>query len=236
MRGIGANASSMGGFGRGGGRRSQQTTQGLRQSVNFNYNWAHTASDNVNIFPQLGGKTASDSDSLQSGYTLGYHKFTSIINAGWNRSNSHATNFFTGTNDVATQTWLLGPDGNPLNSSPLNYGLPNVTLSSFTGLNQQQPKFSISQTITISETLAWIHGKHNFRFGGDYRRVHRDFLGGSNSTGSFYFTGFYTGSSLATSSLAFPRRPPSTPQPPSPISATTSSNSMRRTTGAYDRT
>jgi hypothetical protein len=198
MRSLGANATPFGGFGRGGGgggRRAQQN-QGLRQSVNANYNWSHTATDNVNLFPELGGKTASESNSLQAGYTVGYHKFTSIFNANWNRSNSRATNFFTNGTDVATQLGILGPGGDPLNASALNYGLPSVTLSSFTGLNQQQPKFSISQTISLSETLSWIHGKHNLRFGGDYRRVHRDFLGGSNSTGSFYFTGYYTGSSL----------------------------------------
>jgi len=200
MRGIGANAARPGG-----GRRSQQTTQGLPQSVNFNYNWAHTATDNINVFPELGGKTASDSYSLQGGYTLGYHKLTSIFNANWNRSDSHATNYFTGITDIATQVGVLGPGGNPLNPSPLNYGLPNITLSSFTGLNQQQPKFTIAQTITLSETLAWMHGKHNLRFGGDYRRVHRDFLGGSNSTGSFYFTGLYTGSSLGDFLLGLPQ-------------------------------
>jgi hypothetical protein len=203
MRGIGANASPFGAFG---GRRSQQTTQGLRQSVNFNYNWAHTASDNVNVFPELGGKTASESHSLQAGYTLGRNKLTSIFNANWNRSNSRATNFFTGVTDIATQVGVLGPGGNPLNASSLNYGLPNITLSSFTGLSEQQPKFTIAQTITVSETLAWMHGKHNFRFGGDYRRVHHDFLGGSNSTGSFYFTGFYTGSSLGDFLLGLPQQ------------------------------
>ena len=46
----------------GGGRRSQQN-QGLRQSINFNYNWTHSASDAVNFVPQLGGKSASDSNS-----------------------------------------------------------------------------------------------------------------------------------------------------------------------------
>jgi hypothetical protein len=209
MRSLGANASPFGAFGGrggggGGGRRSQQS-QGLRQSINANYNWSHTASDNVNVFPELGGKTASDSYSVQTGYTLGYHRLTSIFNANLNRSNSHATNFFTNGADVATQVGIMGPNGDPLNASPLNYGLPNVTLSSFTGLNQQQPKFSIGQTISLSETLSWMHGKHNFRFGGDYRRVHRDFLGGSNSTGSFYFTGFYTGSSLGDFLLGLPQ-------------------------------
>ncbi|HUN83435.1 MAG TPA: carboxypeptidase-like regulatory domain-containing protein [Terracidiphilus sp.] len=194
MRGIGANATPFG-FGRGGGRRASQS-QGLRQSINFNYNWSHAAQDDVNLFPQLGGKNSSGSNSLQAGYTVGYHKITSIFNSNWNRSSSQTTNFFTNGTDIATQSGILGPNGTALNASPLNYGLPSLVMSQFTGLNQQQPGFSISQTISLSETLSWIHGKHNMRFGGDYRRVHHDFLGGNDSTGAFYFTGIYTGSAL----------------------------------------
>jgi len=192
MRSLGANASTLGGFGRGSGSARRNTNQGLRQSINFNYNWSHSAQDLVNLSPQLGGKNSSDSNSVQAGYTVGYHKLTSISNVNWNRNNARTTNFFTSVLDVASQSGILGPDGAPLNSSPLNYGLPNVTLSNLTGLNQQQPNFSLSQTIAISQTLSWMHGKHNLRFGGDYRRVHRDFLGGSNATGSFTFTGLFT--------------------------------------------
>jgi len=197
LRSLGKNATSPTGVGRsgiGGGRRSQNL--GLRQSINFNYNWSHSASDNVNIFPELGGKTSSDANSVQAGYTVGYHRLTSIFNASWNRSTGRTTNFFTNDVDIATQIGVLGPDGTALNPSSLNYGLPNVTLANLTGLNEQQPNFSVAQTIALSETLSWIHGKHNLRFGGDYRRVHRDFLGGSNATGTFYFTGEYTGVSL----------------------------------------
>jgi hypothetical protein len=198
MRSLGKNATLLGpggaGPGRGFGRRAQN--QGLRQSINFNYNWSDSASDVVNIFPQLGGKSSSDSNSVQAGYTVGYHKLTSIFNASWNRSTSLTKNYFTGTTDIATEIGVLGPDGAALNSSSLNWGLPNVTLSSFTGMSQQQPSSSVAQTISASEVLSWIHGKHNLRFGGDYRRVHRDFLGGSNATGTFYFTGYYSGSAL----------------------------------------
>jgi hypothetical protein len=211
MRSLGANAVLPGGRGGGGGgrggggggRRSQN--QGLRQSINFNYNWSHSASDDVNIFPQLGGKNSSDSNSVQAGYTVGYHRITSISNANWNRSQSSTTNFFTSGTDIATQIGILGPGGVGLNSSPLNYGLPNVQLSNITGLSQQQPNLSVAQTISVSEVLSWMHGKHNLRFGGDFRRVHRDFLGGSNSTGTFYFTGLYTGSSLGDFLLGEPQ-------------------------------
>jgi len=87
---------------------------------------------------------------------------------------------------------ILGPGGVALNSSPLNYGLPGISMSTISGLSQAQPNFSVSQTLSASEVLSWVKGKHNLRFGGDYRRVHRDFLGGSNATGSFTFTGLFT--------------------------------------------
>jgi hypothetical protein len=211
LRGLGANAA-LPGSGRAAVRRNQN--QGLRQSINFNYNWSHSAKDDINIFPELGGKGSSDSNSVQAGYTVGYHKVTDIFNANWNRSSIQATNFFTNGVDVATEAGILGPDGTPLNTSPLNYGLPNVTLSNITGLSEQQPSFSLAQTITITEVLSWIHGKHNLRFGGDYRRVHRDLLAGSNATGSFTFSGLFTedaagdqttGSSLADLLLGLPQ-------------------------------
>ncbi|MGB6725167.1 MAG: carboxypeptidase regulatory-like domain-containing protein, partial [Terracidiphilus sp.] len=188
MRSLGANAGQMGPFGGLGGRRNSSANQGLRQSINFNLNWSDSASDNVNMIPLLGGKIASDSYSVQAGYTVGYHRVTSISNANWNRSNSHSTNYFTNTGtDPAAAAGLTVP-----NNVPLNYGLPQIELSNLTGLSEQEPSFSISQTISFSETLSWIHGKHNMRFGGDYRRVHRDFLAGSNATGNFTFTGLFT--------------------------------------------
>jgi hypothetical protein len=167
----------------------------------------------VNIFPQLGGKNSSNSNGLQAGYTIGYKKLTNVINANWNRSTSQTTNFFTSGTDIATNLGILGPDG-PLNTLPTNYGVPSVSLGPIQGLNELQPTFSLSQTISVSETLSWIHGKHNLRIGGDYRRVHRNFLGGSNSTGSFTFSGKFTedpaldpatGSALADFLLGLPQ-------------------------------
>jgi hypothetical protein len=210
MRSLGANASQPGRHSGYSSGRHSQGQQGLRQSINFNYNWSHSASDLVSVFPQLGGKSSSDSYSVQAGYTVGYNKVTNIFNANWNRSDSNRTNFFTNTSDdVAHDAGITVP-----NDVPLNYGVPSISLSELTGLSQTQPSFSISQTISASEVLAWIRHKHNIRFGGDYRRVHRDFLAGSNATGNFTFTGLFTedaagdpttGSSMADFLLGLPQ-------------------------------
>jgi len=222
LRTLGKNATLTGGGGRGGGGGGgggrgagggRNQNQGLRQSINLNYNWSGSAADNVNIIPQLGGKNSSNSNSLQAGYTIGYKKFTNIFNANWNQTTSQTTNFFTDVSDIATTLGILGPDG-PLNTLSTNYGVPSISLGPIQGLNELQPAFSLSQTISVSETLSWIHGKHNLRFGGDYRRVHRNFLGGSNSTGSFTFSGKFTedasldpttGSALADFLLGLPQ-------------------------------
>jgi hypothetical protein len=197
-----------GGGGGRGGRNAQN--QGLRQSISLNYNWSGSASDIANLVPSLGGKSGSDSNSIQAGYTLGYHRLTSISNLSWNRSSSHTINYFTDTaNNIGLTSGIVVP-----NDFALNYGLPNIGLSSVTGLSETQPSFSVSQTIALTQTVSWIHGKHNFRFGGDYRRVHRDFLAGSNATGNFTFTGLFTenpaqpgttGSSIADFLLGLPQ-------------------------------
>ncbi|HWT65794.1 MAG TPA: hypothetical protein VN151_06735, partial [Terracidiphilus sp.] len=192
MRSFGANATAFGMGGRGGGGQRNSQSQGLRQSMNANYNWSHSASDSANLIPELGGKTSSDSNSVQAGYTLGYHKVTSIFNVNWNRSHTQTTNFFTNANDIAGSLGIVVPSGQSSSATAINYGLPNITLSDLTGMSEQQPNFSTQQTISVSEAVSWIHGKHNLRFGGDYRRVHNDFLAGSNATGSFTFTGLFT--------------------------------------------
>jgi len=70
--------------------------------------------------------------------------------------------------------------------------LPNVTLSQFSSLNEQQPNFQTNQTYGLSESSSWIHGRHNIKFGGDFKRVQFDLIGQANSTGTFIFSGFAT--------------------------------------------
>ena len=68
-----------------------------------------------------------------------------------------------------------------------------------------------NSTNQIGENLIWVHGKHNFTFGGEYRRLDFNQLSQQNPRGSFVFTGAFTGNDFAdflegvpaTSSIAF---------------------------------
>ena len=185
------------------------TGKGLNQSFNVNFNLSHAASDVINLFPDLGGKQQTHSYSLATGYTLGKGKLTNTFTFTWNRNNSELRNYYTGVTDVATGSGILGPGGNALNANPLNYGIPNLVFNQFNGLNETQPSFRLTESFAFSEMSSWRHGKHNVRFGGDIHRVHLNLIGGTNSTGTFYFTGFATqapgagSSQVATSGSSF---------------------------------
>lgn len=182
------------------------------QSINANFNYEDTAADELNLFPDLGGKEQVHQYSLQLGYTLSMGKLTHKFSANWNRADSQLTNYFTNTTDVASQIGLAG-----LPSNPLLYGLPSIVMNQFSNVSEQQPNFQVNQAISLSESSSWLHGKHNIRFGGDVRRVHLDLFGETNSTGTYIFTGGFTkepgaggiassGSSLADFLLGLPQQ------------------------------
>ncbi|MHB1022321.1 MAG: TonB-dependent receptor domain-containing protein [Acidobacteriaceae bacterium] len=166
-------------------------TKGLRQNLNFSGNYMHTASDSLNVFPQLGGSTQMHQYALNLGYTLGYGRLTNNFALNWNRSHAVTNNYFTGKTDVAGNAGI--PVGSIATSSnPFNYGVPGLKFSSFTGMSETAPSNRINQTISFTEGTSWSHKQHNVRFGFDIRRVHLDVLGGSNVTGAFTFTGYAT--------------------------------------------
>ncbi len=166
---------------------------GLQQSIHANFNYSHTGADELDLFPELGGKEQVHQYSLQAGYTLGVGRLTSNFTANLNRSNTELGNLFTNKQDIASALGIKVLS--PAASNPINYGLPNVTLVQFSGLSEQQPNFQLNQTLGISESSSWVHGKHNVKFGGDYKRIDLNTIGVSGqagSTGTFTFTGLAT--------------------------------------------
>lgn len=184
-------------FGKAGGmspfiRMAQQFlgigSPGITQSLHANYNYQSSSADDLNVFPALGGATATHENSLQLGYSIGKGKLTNNLTAGWNEMRSQLNNQFSNVQDVATSVLHL----NGLPDSPQLWGLPNVSLVQFTGMNETQPMFNMQETISLNEMSMWRHGRHNLRFGAGVRRVYLDQIGGTNSTGSFNFTGCFT--------------------------------------------
>ncbi len=185
----------------GGGGRRQQAASGpktLRQNINFNGSYSHTASDSPNVFQLLGGASVSDGYGISAGYTVGYGRLTNNASINWNRSHAMARNYFTNTaSNPAGDAGIQVPSQGALGAHPEFYnGLPAITITNFSSLSDTTPRDSINQTISISDFVSWSHKKHNMRFGADIRRVHADVLGGGgtggNPLGTFVFSNYAT--------------------------------------------
>ncbi len=174
------------------GGRIVNDEHALIQSFDVNFNLADIAADIINIFPQLGGKQTVRGYALTAGYSALKGEWGANLNITWTRNDSKISNHFTNGEDVATQVGVLYGPGVPLNSNPLNYGLPNLVFNNFTGMTQTQPNFQLTQTIGVSGSGSWSHGSHIVRLGGDFHRVDFDLFGGTDATGTYVFTGGFT--------------------------------------------
>jgi len=169
-----------GGGGRGGGRRSQN-------NINFGLNWARTFTSIVGQFPSLDGHTGTQGLNASGGWTYGKNRFTNIFRVSYNHNHVSTANFYSDVLDVAGNAGIGG-----ISTTPFDWGLPRINFTSFGGLNDPTPRRELDQTYTVSDTFSWNKGKHNWRFGGDYRRILQSFQSARNAEGNFVFTGFAT--------------------------------------------
>ena len=169
------------GSGQGGGRRRSQN------NVNFGLSWSRSTSDIVNPFPSLAGGNSTQGLNANAAWTYGKGRATNNLRFNYNHNHVSTTNLYSTVLDV---TGNAGIGGVPTN--PFDWGLPAISFTSFTGLSDPMPRRELDQTYSISDTLGWSHGKHTYRFGGDYRRILQSFHSARNAEGSFVFTGFAT--------------------------------------------
>src|SRR5580692_6638276 len=170
-----------GGGGRGGGGRRAQN------NINFGMNWSRNLTNIVNPFPSLEGSTNTQGLNASAGWTYGNGRRTNILRFNYNHNHVATSNLYSNSTDVAG---LAGIEG--VSTNPFDFGLPGISFTTFGGLSDPTPRRELDQTYTVSDTLSWYRGKHNWRFGGDYRRILQSFRSAKNAEGSFVFTGFET--------------------------------------------
>jgi hypothetical protein len=181
--GPGFGPFAVGGGGGGGGRRRAQN------NINFGLNWARSSNNLVNPFPSLAGSTGTQGLNASAGWVYSKGRVSSMFRVNYNHNHVLTVNLYTNATDVAG-TGGAGIIG--ISSDPFDWGLPGISFTSFGGLNDPTARRELDQTYSISETVSWNRGKHNWRFGGDYRRILQSFRSARNAEGSFVFTGFAT--------------------------------------------
>jgi len=163
------------------------------QQVDIGFNYGDATGDIVALFPALSGKQRVDGYSLNLGYTFGKRKWLAALNFSSNRNDARVRNLFTGGQDVATSLGIYN-DGfkNPINTDPMNYGLPSLIWNGSSSFVETQPNFQLTQTTALSGSADWVHGTHIVRTGGSVRWTEFNLFGGTNATGAMVFTGGYT--------------------------------------------
>jgi trimeric autotransporter adhesin len=166
---------------RGGGRNAP------RNNLTLGFHYHGSSANLTNPFPSVGGNTNVRSFDVPVSYTRSIRKLTNIIRADFNRSRTRTQNLYAFSDDI---TGALGITG--VSQNPFDWGLPNLSFTDIASLQDTTPVLTRNQTYTFSDTLIWNHGKHTWRWGGDFRRVQVNAETDSNPRGSFVFTGLNT--------------------------------------------
>jgi len=170
------------GRGRGtGGHRS-------RNNINFALNYSDGASDQLTPFPSFFGTAHSNGMNATAGWSLSKNKWSSNLRVGWNRNRASTANNITGLDNVAA---LLGIPGTGA-ANPNDCCVPNIAFSDYSGINEVRPQSRDDEAFSLGETVVWSHGKHNLRFGADYRRLWTSAYSSLDPRGTFTFTGYAT--------------------------------------------
>src|SRR5205823_1496355 len=170
------------GGGRGGGGRG-----GRGSNINFGLQIQSQHSITANPFPTIGGHNDTTGANATFGYVRSFGRLNNSFNINYNRSNRTGTNLYAAQQDIEG---LLGIAD--VSRNPFDWGLPNLSFTNFTSLNDTRSQESLNQTVRLTDGLNWNRGKHNLRFGTDASVVRNNIHSTQNSRGSFTFTGART--------------------------------------------
>jgi hypothetical protein len=191
--GFGGRGGGFGGLG-GGGRGGAPGAAGRGRPTNVvlsgQLQVRHTNTENVNIFPGLGG--TSTATSIAAPITLNIVKGRTVNNITVNvtHATNDSTNAFSGVQNVAGDAGIQYP--NTASLDPLNWGVPSLVFSGFSGLRGAGASARADNRITTS--YAWSHPvkRHQLRIGADYRFDTTTTESNANPRGTFTFTGVYS--------------------------------------------
>ena len=171
------------------------------------FQYQRTANTSRNVF---GFRDSTDISGINASINL-FHRFNqrlfSTVKYEFSRLATRVTPNFANRENISGEAGITGN-----NQEPQNWGPPSLAFSGgIAGLSDAQQSFTRNQTSALSNDTFWNHAGHNFKFGGDLRRLQFNYLSQQDPRGSFTFTGAATGSDFAgfllgipdTSSIAF---------------------------------
>jgi trimeric autotransporter adhesin len=191
-QGQGGRAGAGGGRGGGGGGGRGGRFNGPRNNLNVGFTLFNSSSDILNTFPSISGKTSARGINANIGWNRNIGKLMNNARINFNRNRIETGNIYAGVQDVESSLGINGVSRNPF-----DWGLPTLSLTHYNGMRDITPLLRRDQTWSFSDSLIHTHGKHSWRFGGDFRRIQLNSQTDQNARGSFVFTGFATAAQVA---------------------------------------
>ena len=204
----------------------------INAKFNFNgsYNFNSQRSNTLSNFAGIGGNqlhAQPESDALALSHNWTPHVVESTsVNWSRNRVQTPERQFLQRAFSPASSRHQSGHPAADV--PPVDYGIPQVSFSNFSGFSDPIPSLVRNQTLRFDDNLTWTHAKHTMRFGGEIRRVQLNTDSNPNPRGGFVFTGIATGNDFADFLEGLPSTPPGSSAIRIPISAVGDSTSTRR--------
>jgi hypothetical protein len=179
---------------------------GNKVRLNVRYNWHDNTSINGSSIPIQGLSQPRVNHNTLVSYT---HTLTPMLHndfrIGYHRLDFDTLNQFAYNNlpSAGADLGIPGFDGDVRYDNP---GIPNISISAFSGLGQGGTNwYQFDTTFQMSNVLAYTRGSHNIRAGFDARRLATGRRAANSPRGSFAFNGDMTGYSVADFMLGLPR-------------------------------
>ncbi len=152
------------------------------------YFFNSSLSETVNSYPDLTSTAATRNQNLN---VLETHTFSphavNLLTANFNRSRISTLNPFAFKQNIAGELGIQG-----VSQDPMDWGIPLINFTNFTGLNDTIPSLTRNQTFRLSDYVLFSRGKHNFHVGGDFSKIQLNTLTNPDARGTFSFTGYTT--------------------------------------------
>ena len=167
---------------------------GPQNSLSLGIHYHDADSVLTDPFPSVGGKTTTRSFDIPVGYTRSFGKLNNIFRVDYNRYRTSTTNLYPFQEQtIAAQLGIQG-----VSTSPFANGLPGLSFTNYSGLQDTVPLLERDQTYSLSDYMILNRGKHTWRWGGDFRRIQINTETVKNARGSFVFTGLNTAGNAVT--------------------------------------
>ena len=90
-------------------------------------------------------------------------------------------------------------------SIPLFWGIPFFQISNFSSIGECNdcPFVNWNTSFQVKDDFSWTRGKHQFKFGGEFRRLRYNQIGAVVPRGRFTWNGQYSGNSMADMLLGY---------------------------------